>query len=410
MGGIRRRGLTLIAFVSLLAACGSSPGADSGPTAAVSRTGCSVDWVRMDAPSPGNNGARLHAVVRVGPHDAWAVGSFGTLPPWYSPPPPPSPGDPGGPPAPETTHLLIEHWNGTAWTRSIVPTPDILRDEQGPVGGGAWFTSVAASGPNDVWAVGGRSRRSGGLIFHYDGQRWNLVFVPRVVSLVDSQFVDVSADSPDDAWAVGTEGTKEGLRPLTEHWDGHHWTVVPTPASHTSIRQLQAVVAISPSDAWAVGQNGNAALVMRWNGRVWRDVVSPDRRAPWLHDIAAFSGTPQWTIGTTYRDVVGHGPARGIIERFQAGSWHVDEVLPDHSELDAVASNRADKAWALGFENNFADQVLLHFDGHAWRTVAAPSGAYVSDVAAANQAGALVVGSMGDPPTQTYVARSRSQC
>src|SRR5438132_14158803 len=36
--------------------------------------------------------------------------------------------------------------------------------------------------------------------------------------------------SPTDLWAVGSYQNRGPSLPLTEHWDGHHWTIVSAPA------------------------------------------------------------------------------------------------------------------------------------------------------------------------------------
>ena len=78
------------------------------------------------------------------------------------------------------------HWDGRSW--SAVPTPnpwpecqdgDILWSDgatwrEVTVAGGSSgeLTSVSATGPNDVWAVG--STGSGNLIEHFDGNGWSV--------------------------------------------------------------------------------------------------------------------------------------------------------------------------------------------------------------------------------------------
>ena len=51
-----------------------------------------------------------------------------------------------------------------------------------------------------------------------------------------------------DTWAVGSTGTGT----LILHWDGSHWTRVPSPAPGGSA-ELFAVAASSASNIWAVG-------------------------------------------------------------------------------------------------------------------------------------------------------------
>jgi hypothetical protein len=63
-----------------------------------------------------------------------------------------------------------------------------------------------------------------------------------------------AATSDKDVWAVGSSNTGGAFKTLIEHWDGAHWTIVPSPnpaaGVHTT-NALGAVVALTPKNAWA---------------------------------------------------------------------------------------------------------------------------------------------------------------
>jgi hypothetical protein len=64
----------------------------------------------------------------------------------------------------------------------------------------------------------------------------------------------VSATSRTDAWAVGVQcPTCGNPGTMTLHWNGTHWSMVPSPDPGRMDDVLNAVADISPSDAWAVG-------------------------------------------------------------------------------------------------------------------------------------------------------------
>ena len=133
-------------------------------------------------------------------HDAWAVGRI----------------------APTFNGLtLIERWQGSSWTQVASPSPG-TRDNT--------LTDVAGSAPNDLWAVGysrdlpygNRARHS--LIEHYDGSAWSRVPSPDV----DTQTVlyGVAALSSTNAWAVGYASNKGAV---VMRFDGHSWTATTLP-------------------------------------------------------------------------------------------------------------------------------------------------------------------------------------
>ncbi len=86
-----------------------------------------TSWTVVASPSPATDGNRLVGVVAVGANDVWATGNLASV---------------GSPPAYRT---LVEHWNGTAW--SVVTSPS-------PGTGNDILYSIAAVGPNNLWAVG----------------------------------------------------------------------------------------------------------------------------------------------------------------------------------------------------------------------------------------------------------------
>jgi hypothetical protein len=117
---------------------------------------------------------------------------------------------------------LMIHWDGTSWSRSE-PSPDLSRPE---------LYGVAATSPDDAWAVGvvqefGPTRT---LLQHWDGTEWTRIASPNPGGLGDSNLWDVTATSASDAWAVGdylriaADGSNHGWRTLILHWDGASWT------------------------------------------------------------------------------------------------------------------------------------------------------------------------------------------
>lgn len=196
------------------------------------------------------NGVReLTAVSTVSRSDAWAVGYQKTA---------------GGPYAAD-----VLHWDGSQWT--------VVERQVQSNYNGYQYASVVASSPHDVWVLGSASTYHGAegkpestLALHWDGVSWSQVATP-TRKLPVSRFAGASTDAKGGLWAVGYEfdhivGYE---RPLIEHWDGTSWMVadMQTQAPGTTLR---AVSAASGDLAWAVGSKTTHALLMRWNGTIWR--------------------------------------------------------------------------------------------------------------------------------------------
>jgi len=176
-----------------------------------------VAWTLVPSPNVVGLPSRLWSVTVIGAADVWAVGSAGDS-------------------ATNTFITLTEHWNGMTWT--IVPSPNITGQFSG-------LRSVAAAGPNDVWAVGGVQGNQ--VLEHWDGTAWSLVAPP---AGAPGNLQAVAVAGPADVWAVGNR--VDSFDPsLTEHWDGQIWTVVP--ASAPNGRSLTGVAVAGSGTVWAVG-------------------------------------------------------------------------------------------------------------------------------------------------------------
>jgi hypothetical protein len=219
-------------------------------------------WSIIPSPSPGTyNGNVLNAVSAVSASDVWAVG-------WYQSGPT---GQEGG--------ALTMHWDGTAWT--VVPNPSRWQ-----------LYGVLAIASNDVWAVGEQS------ILHWNGTNWSSVSFPLPPNEAYRILKGISATSASDIWAVGYaqwsyfSGTR--YAPLTYHWDGTRWNLIPNAGGLDEL--LSSVTAIAPNDAWAVGDNGQT---QHWNGADWSRVAAP---YPGLggrfNGVAAASASDVWAVGT----------------------------------------------------------------------------------------------------------------
>src|SRR5258708_15716217 len=156
-------------------------------------------WTAVPCPSPCSTGkpvrSSLASVALDAPDDAWAVGDWSPIE--HTPP----------------VYPLIEHWNGAKW--SIVPAPRSPGHSTGGV------SAVAAISPTAAWALG-----DGGFI-RWDGTRWRYLPSPPRTGL-GTDLTGLAVISARDIWVVGPKGATK-TRALTEHWNGSHVTIPPTP-------------------------------------------------------------------------------------------------------------------------------------------------------------------------------------
>jgi len=140
---------------------------------------------------------------------------------------------------------LVLRWNGSSWSEMLVD--DMSPARRAPLQG------VWGSGPNDVWAVGtiGDFSTSAELIEHFDGTAWSRIQLG--LAPADRSLEAVWGSGPNDVWAVGarSEG-RMGERALILHWDGERWSEVDT----ASMPPLRAVTGRGPNDVAVAGIDG----------------------------------------------------------------------------------------------------------------------------------------------------------
>lgn len=144
--------------------------------------------------------ADLSGVDAASSTDAWSVG-------WYVPE------------GQSEIAAYAQHWDGTTWTQSPVPTP----------GYASLLTSVSVVAPDDVWAVGSwrsaiQQATDHPFVIHWDGTSWSTVRAPRGAGhATELQSVDMTAS--DNGFAVGDQVVAGGqARPYSIRWNGSAWT------------------------------------------------------------------------------------------------------------------------------------------------------------------------------------------
>jgi hypothetical protein len=282
-----------------------TPGLPPEPRSMTTLAPSGGGWTVQRTQLLGTSDNSLGAVAGSSPRDVWAVGNY--LPDAKNA-------------NPDATLTFAEHYNGVKW--SVVRTPNL-----GP--NFASFQGLAAS-HGRAWAVGIRLNaqyQDRALIEVWNGSRWTIADNPQPGSERDMLF-GASAVSPSDVWVVGQmQGANGRFATLAEHWDGRRWSVVPTPNPGSTGNHLFGVDAVSSDNVWAVGQRLGAqapdqGLVEHWNGHRWSVVPTPVSPVASV-DLqgVAVSGGQVWADGEAYSPAASGG--RPFIEHLQKGHWSV---------------------------------------------------------------------------------------
>jgi WD40 repeat protein len=400
-------------------------------------------WGVVPSPNVMGEASELLGVSAIGANDVWAVGYSGphtahktlimrfTGPPCEMMPegagtplptsspastpvatmqPPPTPSPPPVSSAPDC---------GLTWSVVPVPTSSPTSGD-----GGRPFTDVAAISPADIWTVGYEGTVSSTmLVAHWAGSEWSTVAVPATGN-ADNKLYGVTARDPNDVWAVGSYGNgPTDSKPLTMHWDGAAWTVVPAADPGPGLATLHAVVAVAPNDAWAVGtysssnelgsaevQARSQTLIEHWDGNQWSIVPSPSPGTlrNTLDGLAVVSEDDIWAVGSyeqEQKEFLGVGKTLAL--HWDGKRWahvetpNVQAWINVLSDVDALA---ADDIWAVGSTNGgeHLDPLAMHWDGTEWSIVPAPrsashNGGSLSAVAALSPNDVWAAGGDGVP-------------
>jgi hypothetical protein len=280
---------------------------------------------------------------------------------------------------------LVKHWDGDRW--QVVPSPNLGR--------ATIFLGVTAISPMDLWAVGiwqSEDNAQHTLAEHWNGSAWSVVPTPDQGPLYN-RLSAVSGTSATDVWAVGDYADADvNWHSLIEHWDGTSWQVVPSPNKFPEYNNLLGVTAISSSDAWAVGYSyrGNdwPTLIEHWDGVEWLIVPTYEPgNENFLYSVDAISSTDLWAVGNLDYD------SKTLADHWDGTSW---TVVPSrdrrgYNEFGGVAALAADDVWAVGPGPIFAGRTLAqHWDGSAWTPVRTPNPGQRAQMPSVSGAGGLV--------------------
>jgi hypothetical protein len=193
-------------------------------------------------------------------------------------------------PAPGTP--VAEHWNGTKWSSSALPSG--LHSE---------IDAASTVSASSVWAV----TEIGGDILHWNGSAWS---VADDVPGSDLLFTGITAVNNSDVWAFGFSSFGPGNG--TWHYNGHTWTKV-----NGSAVGLESASAVSATNIWGIGSpsEGPAGGVLEhYNGKTWAPVTAAALSGVYVSGVVAFSSTNVWAIALK-------GSNQTLLVHFNGSQW-----------------------------------------------------------------------------------------
>lgn len=380
--------LSLLLSLSLaFVACGW--GFSTAHARSADATVCS--WQTVTSPA-GNY--TLVGVSASATDDAWAVGRLSK--------------------ADFTNDILIEHFDGTAWSVATPAEPASYQDAE--------LLSVTDLAADNAWAVGDFTDANGNialLVEHWDGTSWNIVSAP-IPAGSRNELHSITAINATNIWAVGFYLDSQFVQhSLTEHWNGTQWKIVSNPGN----AMLTGIAASTGKDVWAVGStvtprgDAGTAFAMHWDGTAWSVASLPPTigLGSSLQSVDVISSTDVWAIGSIFSQA---GSSTNALALHWDGTQWTQSTTPTPAkaaqpadvDLSGIVTLSSTNVWAVGtFRGKTSNQTLvMHWDGFEWKVIASPTGATDSDLAAIARVPAtkilLAVGSVNAQVNDTFVS------
>jgi len=253
--------------------------------------------------------------------------------------------------------------------------------------------ALSVSGPDNAW-VSGTSYQSL-LAEHWDGTQWTSVTPPPSVDNLTGETVNdaiVGSSSPTNMWSFPQVSGSTTTKTLGLVWNGSTWSTAQVPATD-SLLGVNVIVAsgasvVSASDMWAAGPTTATAgkagskqvyIAMHWNGKTWSAVrlpkLAPVSGAAWEpRGIAALGGGDVWIAEVPQGSLGGEpGPQDTMLLHWNGHTWKTVAEDRGTALYDGITGDGHGGLWLAGSNATTPAGYLVHYSGGTFTSQAAPS-------------------------------------
>lgn len=204
------------------------------------------------------------------------------------------------------------------------------------------------------------------------GSGWRYAYISEQP---DSELVDVAAAGPREAWAVGTAA---GGILLLRH-DGRRWRQVDPPAGMSRVSSGIGVhvAASAPDNVWLLApkdrgvEQAAGMVAFRWNGSRWRKIPGELDTGD-ADDFEVLGPDDAWTVDGFEQPFARHWDGR---------AWRTMRLPADAESLSGTSPG---DLWAVGTrhsgpavtDDELSQPAAMHWNGRAWRLVPTPTYAF----------------------------------
>jgi hypothetical protein len=256
-----------------------------------------------------------------------------------------------------------------------------------PTAAGAAYgrlAGVACPSASMCFAVGGQDTHStvGKVIQRWNGKKWTVAATPNPSGAISSTFAAVHCVSTVSCVAVGQYNTPIATKTMIMRWDGHTWTVQPSPNAPASpVNSLAGVTCTSSTNCFAVGVSyastatsaAQSTLIERWDGATWSIVPSPNQ--PFANDssvagVACVSATSCFAVGNYDTATI----TNTLVEHWDGVTWSIvpspNPSTSRFNELGGVSCASNGVCFAVGAANL---SLVERWNGTTWKIVRSPN-------------------------------------
>ena len=291
---------------------------------------------------------------------------------------------------------LAEQWNGVEWAALTIS--GVAKDN--------YLTSVSSAGAQWCAAVGSSISKKAvqrALVEVWDGSSWTMEPTPLPGGPTSTAGLEsVSCLSATACTAVGAfarPGVNAQERPLAEAWNGHDWTIQPTPNPKAENGSQLNGLSCTASDACTAGGNyafadvDQSIFALRWDGSAWKEQEQPNPAGQGFNedsDIACTSLDACTSVGL-WTD--GGNRSEPLAESWNGSVWSRRPVPHPHGNNEAGLNGvscvetacTAVGDWSTSDGGDLPEYTLAeHWDGFRWtvQTPPNPSGSSLSELSA----------------------------
>ncbi|WP_157357201.1 hypothetical protein [Amycolatopsis nigrescens] len=282
-----------------------------------------TEWSDVPAADTGGRPVQLQLVSAHAPDGALAAGVYLDAKP-QSPPAGVERLRPGAAVAAAGTPIVLEHWDGKAWSTVARPAPpegwlQFPGDLKSFAADSAWLTTMD-------WNPSANEYRY--QLEHWDGAQWRTVPLPAAPGGGPVEPWGIDGTGPGDVWVTaGTRDAGGKPAPLLYHWNGTEWqqTAPPVPSEHPAGWLVNRVVAAGPGSVYAFGKTDedfpSATMAVRWDGARWQPM--PAVPVGEVNAAGADGAGALWVGGWP------QGGRHSVLARWSGSAWVTGPLPPE---------------------------------------------------------------------------------